>query len=108
MARNLLVLFLTIIFSVFPGYSTSSKGQDIGTLSITTTPVRGDIYIDSIFKGTSFWSGYLGVGSHVVSFGNVDGYVTPPPQTVTVIADQAYYVIGAYRKLSSLLYLNQF
>jgi len=87
-ARNLLVLFLIIIFSVFLGYLTSSKAQDTGALSITTTPVRGAIYIDSIFKGTSSWSGYLGVGSHVVSFGNVDGYVTPPPQTVTVIADQ--------------------
>jgi hypothetical protein len=99
MVRNLLVLFLIIIFSVFLGYLTSSKAEDTGALSITTTPVRGAIYIDSIFKGTSFWSGYLDVGSHVVSFGNVDGYVRPPSQTVTVIADQTYYVIGAYRKL---------
>ena len=103
MARNLLVLFLIIIFSVFLGVFTSSKAQDTGALSITTLPVRGAIYIDNIFKGTSFWSGYLDVGSHVVSFGNVDGYITPPSQTVTVIADQTYYVIGAYRKLFSLL-----
>ena len=103
MARNLLVSFLIIILSVFLGYFTSSKAQDTGALSITTTPIRGAIYVDAIFKGTSFWSGYLDVGSHVVSFGNVDGYIRPAPQTVTVIADQTYYVIGAYRKLFSLL-----
>jgi hypothetical protein len=103
MVRTLLVLFPIVVFFVFLGQFTSAKAQDTGALSITTTPVRGAIYIDYIFKGTSFWSGGLGVGSHVVTFGNVDGYITPPPQTVTVIADQTYYVIGAYRKLFSLL-----
>ena len=103
MVRTLLVLSSIIVFSALLGQFTSAKAQDTGALSITTTPVRGAIYVDYIFKGTSFWSGDLGIGSHVVSFGNVDGYITPPPQMVTVIADQTYYVIGAYRKLFSLL-----
>ena len=103
MARTLLILSPIVILFVLLGQFTSAKAQDTGALSITTTPVRGAIYIDYIFKGTSFWSGDLGIGSHVVSFGNVDGYITPPPQMVTVIADQTYYVIGAYRKLFSLI-----
>ncbi len=103
MARILLVLFSIIIFSVFLGHFTSAKAQETGTLSVTTTPVGGAIYVDYILKGAKFWSGDLNVGSHAVSFGNVDGYIAPPPQAVTIIADQTYYVIGAYRKLFSLL-----
>ena len=103
MVRTLLVLSSIIVFSALLGQFTSAKAQDTGALSITTTPVRGAIYVDYIFKGKSFWSGNLDVGTHAVLFGNVDGYITPPPQMVTVIADQTYYVIGAYRKLSSLL-----
>jgi hypothetical protein len=103
MARILLVLFSIIIFSVFLGHFTSAKAQETGTLSVTTTPVSGAIYVDYLFKGTKFWSGDLGVGSHVVSFGKVDGYIAPSPKAVTIIADQTYYVIGPYRKLFSLL-----
>jgi glycine/D-amino acid oxidase-like deaminating enzyme len=103
MVRILLVSFFIIVFSVFLGHFTSAKAQETGILSVTTTPVRGDIYVDKIFKGTNYWSGNLRAGSHVVSFGNVDGYIAPPPQTVTIIADQAYYVIGSYRKLFSTL-----
>ena len=103
MARILLVFFSITVFSVFLGHFTSIKAQGRGTLSVTTTPVSGAIYVDHLFKGTKFWSGDLDVGSHAVSFGNVDGYIAPSPQAVTVIADQTYYVIGAYRKLFSLL-----
>jgi hypothetical protein len=102
MARFLLFLFSIIIISVFPGHLTPAKAQGIGTLSVTTTPVNGAIYVDFVLMGTKFWSGDLNVGSHVVSFGDVDGYVAPSPQTATVVADQTYYIVGAYRKLPTL------
>jgi hypothetical protein len=44
----------------------------------------------------------VNIGPHLVSFGDVEGYIPPSPQTVTVIEDQTYYVIGAYKKLFSL------
>jgi hypothetical protein len=102
MIRVLPVLISFIMLSVFLGHLTSASAQETGTLSVTTTPVSGAIYVDYVFKGTKFWSGDLNVGSHVVSFGDVDGYIAPSPQTATVIADQTYYVVGAYRKLLSL------
>lgn len=102
MTRVLLVLFSIIVFSVFLGHLSSAKAQETGTLSVTTTPVSGAIYVDNVLRSTKFWSGDLNVGSHVVSFGNVDGYIAPPMQTVTVIANQTYYIVGAYRKLLSL------
>jgi ribosomal protein S27AE len=103
MVRTLLLLFSIIVFSFFAGHFTSAKAQQTGTLSVSTMPVSGTIFVDFVFKGTKFWSGNLDVGSHEVSFGDVDGYITPPPQIVTIIADQTYYVIGAYRTLLSLL-----
>jgi hypothetical protein len=101
MGRIVVVLLSIIVFSVILGLFTPAKAQETGTLSVTTTPVSGAIYVDFVFKGTKFWSGDLNVGSHVVSFGDVDGYIPPSPQTATVIANQTYYIIGAYRKLSS-------
>jgi len=77
MIRILLVSFSIIVLSVFPGHFTSAKAQGTGILAVTTTPVRGPIYVDEIFKGTAYWSGNLSPGSHVVLFGNVDGYVAP-------------------------------
>jgi hypothetical protein len=103
MVRILLVLFSIFIFSFFLGHFTFAKTQETGILSVATTPVSGPIFVDNVFKGKKFWSGDLDVGTHAVSFGDVDGYIAPPPQMVTVIADQTYYVIGAYRNLFSLL-----
>jgi hypothetical protein len=102
MFRILLVFFFIIIFPLVLGHFTSPEAQETGTLSVTTTPVSGAIFVDSVLRGAKFWSGDLSAGSHVVSFGDVDGYIAPSPQAVTIIADQTYYVIGAYRKLFSL------
>jgi len=102
MGRIVFVLFSIIIVSIFLGHTTPSKAQETGTLSVTTTPVSGAIYVDYVFMATRFWSGNLSPGLHVVSFGDVDGYIAPSPQTVTVVADQTYYIVGAYRKSLSL------
>ncbi len=99
MNRALIIFLSVITFSIFPGHFNSAGAQGKGTLSVTTTPVSGAIYIDYVFRGAKFWSGDLEVGSHAVSFGEIEGYITPPLQMVTVIADQTNYVIGAYKKL---------
>ena len=70
--------------------------QTTGTLSITTTPVSGSIYVDGVYKGTGSWSGLVNTGSHTVSFGTVSGYTTPSQQTVTVNAGQTTTVTGTY------------
>jgi hypothetical protein len=44
MVRILLFLFSIIIFSIFLGHLTPAKAQGTGTLSVTTTPVRGPFY----------------------------------------------------------------
>ena len=93
------VLFSIIILSVFLSHVTPSKAQETGTLSVTTTPVSGAIYVDYLLVAAKFWSRNLSAGSHVVSFGDVEGYIAPFPQTITVVAGQTYYVVSAYRRL---------
>ena len=102
MLRILLALLAIVIISLLVGQVTPSNAQETGTLSVTTTPVGGAIYVDYLLMGTRFWSGNLIAGSHLVSFGDVDGYIAPSPQTVTVVADQTFYIVGVYRKLLSL------
>jgi len=102
MVRARLISFLIVIVSFFLVVVVPSEAQETGTLSVTTTPVSGAIYVDYVFTGTRFWSGNLNAGLHVVSFGDVDGYIAPSPQTVTVVADQTYYIVGVYRKVLSL------
>ncbi|HUL31651.1 MAG TPA: hypothetical protein VLZ03_14455 [Thermodesulfobacteriota bacterium] len=97
----LLVSFLTILFFAFTPYFISAQDQETGTLAVTTTPVSGAIYVDLLLKGKKLWSGTVSAGTHVVTFGDVKGYITPSPQTVTVVADQTYYVAGLYKKLPS-------
>jgi len=101
MVRGRLISFFIVIISFFLVAVTPSEAQETGTLSVTTMPVGGAIYVDYVFMGTRFWSGNLNAGLHVVSFGDVDGYSAPSPQTVTVVADQTYYIVGVYRKLLS-------
>ena len=97
-------IILTVIFITGVGLLRNAQPQEAGTLTVTTTPSRGTIFVDNIFKATGFWSGNLNVGDHIVSFGDVDGYITPFPQTVTVIANRTLSVIGVYRKVISLLW----
>jgi hypothetical protein len=102
MVRTFLISFSIIIFSGFLAHFTTAKAQEIGTLSVTTTPVSGAIYVDNVFHGRKFWSGNLNAGPHVVSFGDINGYISPSSQTVTLVANQTNYLIGVYRKLLSL------
>ncbi len=106
MIRILVIFLSVIVFSICPGPFSSARAQGKGTLSVSTTPVSGAIYIDYVFRGTKFWSGDLDIGPHAVSFGEIEGYIAPPLQMVTVIADQTKYVIGAYKKLFTLLRID--
>ncbi len=95
-----MVRLLVFALFVIPicGYFASAEAQGRGALSVSTTPVSGTIYVDNLLVGLKFWSGDLITGSHVVAFGDVDGYIAPSQQAVTIIAGQTYYVVGAYRK----------
>jgi hypothetical protein len=100
-APPLLVSLFPIFFALILSGSSPAAAEETGILSVTTTPVRGAIYVDNSLVGKSFWSGSLEAGLHQVSFGEVEGYITPAPQAVMVMPNQTVFSIGIYRKLLS-------
>ncbi len=97
------LLAFSLLIILLLGHFAAAAAQGTGTLSVTTVPVSGPIYVDYLLVGARFWSGDLTSGSHVVSFGDVNGYIAPSPQTVTIIANQTYYAVGTYKISLSML-----
>ena len=74
--------------------------EEVGTLSVTTTPINGEIFVDgnSVGSGT-YTSTYNALTSHSITFGAVTDYETPQSQSVTIQASQITTVIGTYNPI---------
>jgi hypothetical protein len=55
-----------------------------GYLHIITSPVSGDISINGEYRGTKDINIELEEGIYTVTFGDVAGYTTPSPLSITV------------------------
>ena len=55
-----------------------------GFIHVITSPVRGDIFINGEFRGSGDINIEAEQGTYSVSFGNIAGYITPSPLTITV------------------------
>lgn len=69
-----------------------------GTLSVDTTPVKGEIYIDGVYEGIAPLIRDLDPGEYIVSFGDVEEYTTPGDKSVTLAGGATVEVIGEYKK----------
>jgi len=103
----------TVHFSDLPGYIsppdqtvtvTAGEGTDVtgkftqaGYLHVTTDcPVAPTIYVEgNAMDEGGIWVA-LQPGTYTVSFGDVEGYTTASPQTVTVTSGQTTTVAGGY------------
>ncbi len=65
-------------------------------LSIDTTPINGEIFIDGVSKGLAPQLIEVAAGSYTISFGSMTGYDTPPSQTVNVSTGETKEVIAEY------------
>jgi len=94
---------------VYEGRETTVIGEYVeippatGTLTVSTTPVDGDISVDGEYKATGYWSEEVEVGIYTVRFGDVAGYSSPEPQTVEVLEDQVTEVTGAYEPVPEVV-----
>ena len=69
-----------------------------GVLSIDTIPIKGEVIVDGISWGIAPQSKTVSIGVHQVTFGDVEGYVTPSskdavqvnPDAVTEIIEEYY------------------
>jgi len=77
-----------------------------GTLSITSTPFSGEIYIDGVYKADGNWKGLILSGAHTITFGSAEGYITPDSQRISINADQVSYVMGTYIQRPQMTYFQ--
>jgi hypothetical protein len=72
------------------------RGTSVGTLSIDTTPLKGEIFVDGDIWNTAPQKREIAVGAHTVLFIQIEGYRTPDDQTVTVEEGKTVSVTGTY------------
>lgn len=73
-----------------------------GTLSINTTPFGGEVFVDDEFWGMAPVEQEVEVGSYTVSFGAVEGYITPSAEEAEVTADTTTEIEGTYVEIPEL------
>jgi len=65
-------------------------------LTIQTTPVTGEVFVNGVSWGSAPQARRLAPGQYTVSFGQVAGYATPEQQIATVGPDGTVSVVGTY------------
>jgi len=71
--------------------------EEARILEIYTVGVEdGPIYVDNVFQGNAPLTVIVVDRVHTVSFGDVEGWTTPDPRTVTVTAGETLQVTGTY------------
>lgn len=94
---------VTGVYAYDPGFP-GSPSYTFGRLRVATSPaVTSTICVDG--QWMNMWGldwVKLSPGQHVVSFTDVPGYITPPPQTVMVYANTISNVVGNFARAGSL------
>jgi len=71
-----------------------------GTLSVDTTPVKGEVFVSGLSWGIAPQSRTVQIGTYTVSFGSMTGYSIPAAQSATVYQDQVTSIVGTYVAIS--------
>jgi len=74
-----------------------------GTLTVTTTPVSGEVFVNGTSWGLAPQSRVVLVGTYNVSFGGVAGYYTPDWRLATVSENVETVVEGIYKPITGAL-----
>ena len=69
-----------------------------GSLEISVIPVNinPDVYVDGVYVGRAPFTMDVDVGTHIVEFWTVTGYLTPEAVSVDVTEGQVIMVVGTY------------
>jgi len=82
-----------ILYEAIDGDNESIKQ---GRIKISTQPVEGTIYINDEYVGTGEYSSELPVGEVTVSYGKIENYTSPEPETVLLEEGLNISVVGEY------------
>jgi len=85
---------------LFCGFAIYSElgvaAEEIGNISIYTSPVDGDIYINTYPVGSGYYISEYETGTHTISFGKVTGFRTPEIQIINLEANETEYINVTY------------
>ena len=70
--------------------------KEVETVIIRTQPEGGEIFIDNEPRGKGLFEGDLKTGNHRVSFGDLAGYRTPSPRSISVRANNPLEIAVDY------------
>jgi signal peptidase I len=70
-----------------------------GTLTITTTPISAEVFVNGTSWGLAPQSRKVQIGTYIVRFDDVEGYYTPVNQTVTISENVETIVEGVYEPI---------
>jgi len=69
---------------------------ETGTISVSTSLMDGNIYIDTYPVGSGYYVGEYGIGTHTISFGKVTGFETPESEIINLKANETEYINVTY------------
>lgn len=74
----------------------SEPPPEYGWLYVSTKPERGQVFIDEDDYGLAPINVQLPRGKYMVSYGEIEGYITPDPEPATVVGNATTEIIGIY------------
>jgi len=81
-------------------YKTDPNIRTLSIISVTTTPISGDVFINGEYVGTGIASKEYSPGSYTITFGSVTNYHSPDPQRVTLEPGDSLSIVGTYTAFS--------
>lgn len=69
----------------------------MATLVVDTTPVKGEVYLDGVSQGIAPVTLVLDPRIYTVSFGDIEGYITPKDVSVPLVEGQSLIVTSEYK-----------
>ncbi|MBA1341668.1 MAG: hypothetical protein C5S40_05950 [ANME-2 cluster archaeon] len=87
-------LMLFCGFAIYPELGVAA--EEIGNISVSTSPVDGDIYIDTYPVGSGYYIGEYETGTYTISFRKVTGFRTPESQIINLEANDTEYINVTY------------
>jgi len=76
---------------------TGTPKPTTGWLNVDTTPIKGEVYIDGVSQGIAPVHVELDEGDYAISYGVIEGWETPAPDTATIVGGKPTGLIGYYK-----------
>lgn len=84
-----------------PGGGPPPPGPTKGILSVDTSPPKGKVFVGGVDWGFAPQAKEVDAGNYDVTFGGINTYNTPAPQTAAVVAGQTKTVMGLYTPIAT-------